>query len=227
MDWIFQLELILRILLAGACGLLIGLERKNRGKEAGVRTHLIVALSSALMMVISKYAFFDVIAIGQQMGADMRLDGSRVAAGIVQGVGFLGAGMIFIHKKTVTGLTTAAGIWATCGVGMAIGAGLYFIGISSAVLIYIIQIILHKKFHVLQSPTIEALTIVIENDPDLLERVLAHLDNDHILIEDIKIQRQANNCIQMELSALLPTGYCRSALASYAVSEEGIHSIDL
>ena len=134
---------------------------------------------------------------------------------------------IFIHKKTVTGLTTAAGIWATCGVGMAIGSGLYFIGIISAMMIYIIQIILHKKIHLLQSPSMETLAITIENDHELMDRIHAHLKDENILIEDIKIQKQANNCVLMELSVLLPAGYCRSRLASYAIYEQGIKSIDL
>lgn len=108
-----QIYYIARIVIAGICGIFIGLERKNRSKEAGVRTHFVVACASALMMIISKYGFCDLVS-----GADsMRgADGARIAAQVVSGIGFLGAGMIFVHKNTVTGLTTAAGIWATSGV---------------------------------------------------------------------------------------------------------------
>lgn len=135
-----DIEYILRLLIAAFCGVLIGYERKNRSKVAGVRTHCVVACASALMMLLSKYAYTDVMA---QYGELMKIDPSRIASGVVSGIGFLGAGMIFINQKTVTGLTTAAGVWATAGVGMAIGAGMYWIGGAAAVLILLIQIILH------------------------------------------------------------------------------------
>jgi len=150
MSFYYQLELLGRILLAGLCGAIIGYERKNRRKEAGIRTHIIVALSSALMMIISKYAFFDLLNTGIFPGVEIKLDPSRMAQGIVTGVGFLGAGMIFVHKKTITGLTTAAGIWGTSGIGMAIGAGLYFIGIISSLIIVFTQVILHKNIKFLR-----------------------------------------------------------------------------
>ena len=132
-----ELEYAVRMVLAAVCGILIGYERKNRGKEAGVRTHCVVACASALMMVLSKYAYGDVL------GEFVRLDPSRVASGVVSGIGFLGAGMILVHKKTVTGLTTAAGLWAASGIGMAIGAGMYVVGIAAALIILMIQVILH------------------------------------------------------------------------------------
>ena len=130
-----QCELVLRILLAGILGCAIGFERKNRNKMAGVRTHAVVAFGAALMMVVSKYGFSDV--------ADY--DASRIAAQIVSGVGFLGAGIIFVrHNNSVSGLTTAAGIWATAGVGMAMGAGQYFIAVSGGMILVLLQVLLHK-----------------------------------------------------------------------------------
>ncbi len=141
-----QVEYIARILLAGICGMIVGMERKNRSKEAGVRTHFVVACGAALMMVISKYAFFDLVTDSAFHAADVRLDPSRVASTIASGIGFLGAGMIFVHKNTITGLTTAAGIWATSGIGMAIGSGLYLIGVSATFIILIAQIVLHLNF---------------------------------------------------------------------------------
>ncbi|MFQ9490102.1 MAG: MgtC/SapB family protein [Bilophila wadsworthia] len=112
-----ELEFFFRILIAGICGGLIGYERNNRLKEAGIRTHLIVALAAALIMVVSKYGFSDVTTL-----KGVALDPSRIAAQIVTGVGFLGAGMIFVRNQTISGLTTA-GVWATAGIGMTIGAG--------------------------------------------------------------------------------------------------------
>lgn len=161
--FLVQGEYIFRILLAALCGMVIGFERKNRKKEAGIRTHIIVALASALMMVISKYGFDDIIMFG-----DVRLDPSRVASQIVSGIGFLGAGMIFVHRSTVKGLTTAAGIWATCGIGMAIGAGMYVIGIASTIIIFIVQIILHKDFKIFKNNAHERVTVIIKNNSESL-----------------------------------------------------------
>jgi len=112
MIWI-TLEHILRVLIAGLGGAIIGYERSSRQKEAGIRTHFIVAVGSSLMMIISKYGFTD-------MGNwnNVSLDPSRVASQIVSGVGFLGAGTIFMNKQKVKGLTTAAGIWATAERGL-------------------------------------------------------------------------------------------------------------
>lgn len=140
-----ELIYILRIVIAGICGTVVGLERKNRSKEAGIRTHFVVACGAAIIMVISKYAFFDVI--GEEFASEVRLDPSRVASTIASGIGFLGAGMIFVHKGSITGLTTAAGIWATSGIGMAIGAGMYVLGIGATVVILCAQLLLHLDFH--------------------------------------------------------------------------------
>ena len=142
-----ELMYLLRVLLAGICGLIIGMERRNRSKEAGIRTHFVVACGAAIMMIVSKYAFFDVIQQGAMGNVEVRLDPSRVASTIASGIGFLGAGMIFVHKNTITGLTTAAGIWATSGVGMAIGSGMYIFGIAATVIIVLAQYVLHIDFH--------------------------------------------------------------------------------
>ena len=120
------------LLLASLLGFCIGLERKFRAKEAGIRTHTIVAFGSALMMVISRHAF--------ENGADT----ARVAAQIVAGIGFVGAGIIVYKKDVVHGLTTAAGVWTTAGVGMACGGGLYIIAMASTVLLVVIQWVLHR-----------------------------------------------------------------------------------
>ncbi len=136
----FQAICCVRLLGAACCGLGIGFERKNRLKEAGIRTHMIVALGAALMMIISKYGFFDLVGTETLM----KVDASRIASQIVSGVGFLGAGMIFIRNRSVTGLTTAAGIWATAGIGMAIGAGMYAVGIAGTGLVLLTQYWLHN-----------------------------------------------------------------------------------
>ena len=115
-------EMVLRLALAGALGGVIGAEREYRGKVAGTRTHLLVALGSALMLLVSQHGF----------GAQG--DPGRVAAQIVSGIGFIGAGAIMVDRRSVHGLTTAAGIWVAAGIGMATAAGLYGLAIATTVL---------------------------------------------------------------------------------------------
>lgn len=124
------LDFALRLFVAGAMGVLIGLEREYRAKEAGYRTHFLVALGSALMMIVSQYGFMDVLKTDL-----IRVDPSRIAAQVVSGIGFIGAGTIILQKQIVRGLTTAAGIWATSGIGLAVGAGMYAIGIAATLLV--------------------------------------------------------------------------------------------
>ena len=123
-------DFALRLFLAGVMGILIGLEREYRAKEAGYRTHFLVALGSALMMIVSQYGFTAVLETDL-----VRLDPSRIAAHVVSGIGFIGAGTIILQKQIVRGLTTAAGIWATSGIGLAIGAGMYGIGITATIFV--------------------------------------------------------------------------------------------
>ena len=114
--------MVLRLVLAGVLGGLIGAEREWRGKVAGTRTHLLVALGAALMLLVSRHGF------------DGHGDPSRVAAQIVSGIGFIGAGAIMVDRHSVHGLTTAAGIWVAAGIGMASAAGLYLLAVVTTVL---------------------------------------------------------------------------------------------
>ena len=117
----FQAEWVLRLVCAVLAGILIGYERHNRAKAAGIRTHAIVALASCLLMIVSKHGFD---------GAE-KYDAARIAAQVVSGVGFLGAGVIFVRNDNVRGLTTAAGIFMTAAIGLCFGSGMY--SYSSAV----------------------------------------------------------------------------------------------
>lgn len=142
----FQVEELLRqlwmlpdLLISVLLGFAIGFERKLRFKEAGIRTHTIVCFGSALLMVISKHAF----------GSEA--DSARVAAQIVSGIGFLGAGMIVYKQREIKGLTTAAGVWATAGVGMACGGGLYLVAVGATLILILVQCILHLNFRVFRA----------------------------------------------------------------------------
>ena len=124
-------EFIIRILVATALGAVIGLDREYRTKAAGFRTHVLVALGSALFMIISVHGFDDLPK--DQM--TLSIDPARIAAQVVTGIGFIGAGTIIFQKNVVKGLTTAAGLWVTAAVGMACGVGMYTLAVVSTVIV--------------------------------------------------------------------------------------------
>ncbi|KRM01365.1 MgtC family magnesium (Mg2+) transporter-C [Lentilactobacillus farraginis DSM 18382 = JCM 14108] len=136
---LYQMEWVLRLLVAAICGGLIGFERKARLKTAGIRTHMLVAVGSALFMIVSKYGFFDLTG-----HANIGLDPSRIAAGVVSGIGFIGAGAIMTRNNQIDGLTTAAGLWATAAIGLAIGADMYIIGTAGTLCILVTQTIVRR-----------------------------------------------------------------------------------
>lgn len=156
-----EIEHILRILLAAALGFAVGFERKMRYKEAGIRTHAIVAVGSCLIMLVSKYGFSDI----------PDYDASRVAAQIVSGIGFLGAGMILYKREALSGLTTAAGIWATAGIGMCVGAGLYILSAAATVLIIVLQCLLHLPLKIFRTKEVQVIRVRFTCDGDESEAV--------------------------------------------------------
>ena len=125
---------MIRIFCAAVLGGLIGLEREYRAKEAGFRTHFLVAMGSALFMIVSAYGFTDSLTSDLQ-----RWDVSRVAAQVVSGIGFIGAGTIIFRKaeNVVVGLTTAAGLWVTAAIGLACGGGMYVLAIGSTLMVLV------------------------------------------------------------------------------------------
>ena len=150
-DWV----LIFRLVAAGLRGGIIGLEREFRAKEAGVRTHFIVALGSALFMIISEFAFE-----GKQH------DAARVAAQVVSGIGFIGAGVIIFQRNAVRGITTAAGLWVAAAIGLACGDGMYSVAIAAAVLTVLCLEMMHfVNLH--YSEKVVDLTLVPDKPYDL------------------------------------------------------------
>ena len=130
-------EFILRLFAAAVMGGAIGLERGYRAKEAGFRTHFLVALGSALFMIVSQYGFEELLLQTQASGLSVRVDPSRVAAQVVSGIGFIGAGTIIFQRHVVKGLTTAAGLWVTAAIGMTCGSGLYMLAMASTIMVLI------------------------------------------------------------------------------------------
>lgn len=156
-----ELKYLIGVLVSVVLGFAIGFERKLRYKEAGIRTHTIVCVGSALIMVVSKYGF----------GDSAEADASRVAAQIVSGIGFLGAGIIVYRRHEIRGLTTAAGVWATAGVGMAAGAGLYVVAVGSTAILIAIQCLFHLKCKLFQTKRFYSVKICFVQEDTESEKV--------------------------------------------------------
>lgn len=178
---IVELRHVISILIACACGWEIGYERKARNKQAGVKTHIIVALTSALMMILSKEAFLDTPSY----------DTSRVAAQIVSGISFIGGGIIFTRDKKISGITTAAGIWATAGIGMAIGADFWIFGSFCSFIVVLVQLVTHSN---VRNHVIYQAKIVLEtNDISLAGKIYANLGALDFKKSNVELKEQLSN----------------------------------
>ena len=183
-------ECILRLVLSALFGGVIGLERELRLKGAGIRTHLIVSFASCMMTLVSKYAFFDMMEFEA-----VKLDPSRVTAGVVTAIGFIGAGAISARKRSITGMTTAAGLWATVGIGMSMGAGMYYVSTFGAVFIVVIQAVLYRD-HALGSSAV--ICVQIDDQPEALDCFQAELAKLKLEPSSAKYER-ADGVLSIEL----------------------------
>ena len=201
------MEFVFRLFVAGVLGALVGLDREYRAKEAGYRTHFLVSLGSALIMIISQHGFDGVL---HEVGVG--LDPSRVASQVVTGIGFIGAGTIILHKQTVRGLTTAAGIWATSGIGLTIGAGMYVLGISATVLTLIgleVLSLLFKKVG-MKSLSVEFST----NNKDTIDSVAKSFNSKYFHIVSYQMNEKTDSG--------LTTYYVSMVVKSKKSNDEGV-----
>lgn len=187
-------NLLLRMIVASICGVFIGFERSRRQKDAGIRTHMIVALGAALAMIVSKYGFFDLL---QYEG--LRADASRIASNVITGVGFLGAGVIFVRDVSIKGLTTAAGIWATASVGLAIGSGMYTVGIGASILMIVFQLVFHRFFSRLEN-TVNEFSVVINDSPDAVKNFRKMLADNKLFVEKCKMTRNPDSTVILDIT---------------------------
>ena len=194
-----ELEYMLRIAIAALCGGIIGFERSRMRKEAGLRTHIIVAVGAALLMIVSKYGFTDILDT-----PGIRVDGSRVAANVITGISFLGA-----------------------GVGLAIGAGMYAIGIFSTALIMLIQVFARGKLRKLDGPVRDTFSITYENMPNGLEALKAQLKNRNIFIHHIEMEKNPDGTVKVILDVSREHAITCTDLADIFAEDEKIKAFRL
>ena len=156
-------------------------------------------------MVVSKYGFMDV----------EKADAARVAAQVVSGIGFLGAGVIFVRNNLVNGLTTAAGIWATAGVGLALGAGMYVVGISSALLVLLIQFVMHRVAYFADVAKREG---IVQSMEDYLQR-------EKLSVISVKINKTKKDEVKLEFDVVFPPGYKKTKLLARLVEMDDVLAV--
>lgn len=216
-DIIYQnIEFLVKMILATSMGAIIGFERKSRNKEAGIRTHAIVCLASALMIIVSKYGFFDVD----------EYDAARVAAQVVSGIGFLGAGLIFIKNNAVNGLTTAAGIWATAGIGLAMGAGLCGVAIGGTFLIVIIQTLMHKDTFLNKDHLTITFEISLEDSFNTIREIRSCLERFRLEIQNVEVVKKSRSVI-VRFYTVVPLDFEREHLEDLIFDDDRVKKIEM
>ena len=218
-----NLEFLIRLLLSAALGALVGLERSKRQKEAGVRTHCIIACTSALFMILSKYAFVDTA-----IGADglRGADPARIAAQVVSGISFLGAGVIFKNGNSIRGLTTAAGMWGTAAIGMAVGAGMYWLGLTEAAILVAIQIILHRFPVGADALTTQEILVEMEDIPELQAQFDALLQAHHGQVVDSSLSRD-EGYLRMEITVRLEPPITHDEALAFLKNNSGVRKVSV
>ena len=220
--WIISI-LFLRLILACICGGAIGIERQQRIKVAGTRTHMVVALAAALMMIISKYGFLDVMDV-----SGVSWDVSRVAAGIITGIGILGGGIIFIGRQgSVSGITTAVGIWTTIGIGMALGAGMYAMGIGTTIIMLFIQWVLHKNLWIVKQPTRVQVCFRLPQGVKDYENLMNKIESYKMILYQIKWDKKGSTGPSMRCFAIVPASYGRNDIIRIFTTMDEVESFEL
>ena len=181
---IITYEFVLRLFVAAMLGGVIGLEREYRAKEAGFRTHFLVALGSGLFMILSQFGFDNVLSNYEQVS----LDPSRIASQVVTGIGFIGAGTIIFQKHVVRGLTTAAGLWVTSAIGMTAGAGMYVLSIATTVLVLLC---LEALYFILQHFGTRNITVTFSTPKEeSIKLVLQRVRAKEVIIDSYEMKRK-------------------------------------
>ena len=220
-------EFCLRLVLAFVAGGMIGYERSNHFKEAGVRTHIIVCCTSALIMLISKYAFADLGQTGNmEFFGTKGADSARVAAQAVSGISFLCAGVIIKVGGNIKGLTTAAGIWMTASLGLAIGAGMYIVSACTLILILILQYAFNKLKIGADAYDSYHLKFIVRNDDDFETVLQEQLDEWGVQVTENTISWKRGDTVEFDIVVRRANHISFNDIKSFAVSHPAVVSFN-
>ncbi|MBE3597945.1 MAG: MgtC/SapB family protein [Limnochordaceae bacterium] len=213
---ISDIELVIRLVLAGLLGAIIGLERESHRRPAGFRTHTLVSLGSALVMLVSAYG------LAPQGSSFWPYDPTRIAAQVVSGIGFLGAGTILREGPTVRGLTTAASLWVVAGIGLAAGSGFYLGAVMTTALAVVVLIWLSRVERQILSSKESVLALVVSDQPGQLGAVASVLGRHGVNIRGVDIVAQEGAKAALQVTVELPARADRSRVLADLSALEGV-----
>ena len=218
-------EFCLRLIFAFLVGGLVGFERSQHFKEAGVRTHVIVCCTSALIMLISKYGFADMgsSAVMEAFGTK-GADSARVAAQAVSGISFLCAGVIIKVGGNIRGLTTAAGIWMTASIGLAIGAGMYIVSAFMAILLFLMQYLFRRVPLGSESYDGYHLKFVVKTGENFQATLKEKLNEWKVTVVDSTITWKRNDVVEFDYVILCPEEIRYSEIRNFVKENDGVVS---
>jgi len=213
-------EVIFKLILAAVLGGLIGLERESLSRPAGLRTYTLVCVGSTLAMIVS-------IDIYLQYYHTVNADPGRIAAQVISGIGFLGAGTIMREGASVQGLTTAAGLWVVACIGLAVGSGLYVPAIATTVLILFVLIYFIKfEDRFTGRREYKGIVMVVEDKPGQVGAIGSILGELCVLIKNIQLTRVEENFIEIELLLQIPSNLTIDQVVNELASLRGLRNID-
>ncbi len=214
-------EIIFKLTLACILGGLIGLERESLNRPAGFRTYTLVCVGSALAMVVSLDMYY-------QYYRNVNADPGRIAAQVVSGIGFLGAGTIMKEGATVRGLTTAAGLWVVACIGLAVGAGMYLPAIVTTILILFVLIYFIKFEQQFTGMRLyKGLVMVVDDQPGQVGIIGSILGDMGVLIKEIDLNRlDSEDQLEVELLLQLPGEISIAEVIEKLSTVSGLHHID-
>lgn len=215
-----ELELALRLILSIIFGGIIGMQRESVNRPAGFRTHILVCVGSTLTMLVSIYIF-------EQYNSMTSVDPGRIAAQVVSGIGFLGAGTIIREGATVRGLTTAASLWTVAAIGLAVGCGFYLASILATLLTFVTLISFSRiENYIIQAKYLERICITIDDIPGQIGRIGACLGGLNVNIGNIKMDSMDDGKVRLTIKVRIPSGLKPNDIITRLMQIEGIHNIE-
>lgn len=215
-------ELVSRLAIAAVLGGAIGLEREAHGRPAGFRTHILVSVGSALIMIVSMYGLLDVT----DRVAGTYYDAARVAAQVVSGIGFLGAGTILREGATVRGLTTAASLWTVAGIGLAVGTGLYIGALAATAIVMIALMFLGRVERRWMQGGDRSLEVTLDDRPGQLAAISAVLGRHQFNIRSVEFEEQSGGQVSLHFILKAPGGVAQHTKVVEEIARlEGVRQV--
>lgn len=214
-------EIALKLFLAALLGGVVGIERENKKRAAGLRTHVLVSLGSALVMITSEYIF-------NQYHGMANIDPARLGAQVISGIGFLGAGTIIKQGASVKGLTTAASLWTVACIGLATGSGFYIAAVLTAAIVTITLVLLSKFENVLagKNSINPEITVKLDNKPGKLGEVASHIGKSGANITNVDIEEDDESLLLVRFTLKLPKGLSRQDIVLQLKTMSGVNILE-